>query len=454
MTDDTPFFKTIAKGGIIMTGGNVILKIFAILATVIILRYISVYDYGLWKLILAVLGSVGLLTLPNIENFLIADMARELGRKREDMYTALFQQASFLIFALGCAAAVGLFFAAPVISFFTKLSITFPLQILSLSFVFSAIQRIYFIVFYSRLEFLHVQGMKILYRAAYLAALPVLIFYFELGFMSIVYAYVFSLALPLMVYAIHFAKLLRGIWRAEYEVNFSLWRAFKTHGKWALLTTYAEDIVGSVRPWIIGYFLGVEAVAIIMAAQSLFGEIVNAVPLSQILAPIIPREVDRENRFRLIIERSIKYSLWFFVAAGIVAFFVVPPLVGVLFPNYVSAIPLFSVILLALPAVPFSILTTQAFYALKAQRELFISTVTPRAVTIPVVLPLFLKAFGMMGAVAEYIITAYSIAFMRMRSLRRIAPEFRFSLATLIQFDTTDRIFAERILNFFLGKKS
>ncbi len=441
----TPLLKTIGEGSIIFAVGNIILKVVAVLSTILVLRYISVYDYGIWKLASSILGVAAFFTLVGAENVLLADLSRELGRRREDIYRALFGQSLRVLFFLGCAVSVGLFFAAPLISAAAGLELTMPLRVLAFFFILSGINRAYFLAFYSHLKYVHVQGMKIIARAAYVALLAIFIFYFDAGLMSIVYAYVLSYVVQLAVFAPSFLNTVAYLKAYEPDARVALLDIFKRHGKWALFTNYVEDLVGAARPWIIGYFLGVEAVAIISIAMTILGEVINAVPLSQALSPVMPREVDEKERFKFLFGRGLKYSVWFYVLLAFAAYFAAPPAVALLFPNYNASVPLFQMLLVALPAVPFSIFATQAFYALKSQRELFIATTSARSVMIPIVLPALVKFFGAAGAIAEYIATSYMLAVSRVVALRRKFPELYPPLLSLIRFDATDAFLLKRI---------
>lgn len=440
--------RTIGEGGIISFSGNFLLKLTAIFSTIVVLRYLSVYEYGLWQLVLGILSLFSAVTLPSISDVFVADLSRELGRKREDIYKAIFGQISLLMIGLGILSATLLFFAAPLITKASGFSFDFILRVLSLYLIFDALQGIYVIAFYSHLRFFYYQSLKVVNRILYLILASALLIYFKMGILGVVYAYVFSSGISLIIYLPAFVSTVRYLINVPADINYSLWEMFRAHGKWAMIRDYAEGGLFSARPWIIGYFLGVEAVALVSLAFALFGELMTIIPLNQVLAPIIPREMEDKFRFKKLIEKGIKYTMWLYLGMGLAAYFAMPYFVEFFFPKYVPSLPLFNILLLYMPAVPFLLMTERVFYAVKAQKELFISTILPKASSLLLAMPPLLKFFGIFGTAFEFLISNFMIAFARMRYIKsasgliiRIAP------LELFKLDSEDRLLLGRIIN-------
>jgi O-antigen/teichoic acid export membrane protein len=438
--------QTVGEGSAISFFGNLALKFGTIASSIILLRYISVSDYGLWQILLSVVGFATLFTLPSLETLLIADLSSELGRKREDIYKAIFKQSSLLIFVLGAIGGVGLFFAAPLISYITGLEITLLLRILSASFILNPLQRSYFLAFYSHLRYGLVHGTKIVHRGGYIILLVFFVLWLDMGITGIVLAHTLSVLFSLLFFFPFFLKICVSLKNIPQDIHYSLWRTFRTHGKWALVGDYFDDIAGSVRPWILGYFLGLEGLAVVTVAMNLYGEMVTVIPLNQILGPLIPREMEeRKERMPFILERSIKYLFWFYAAAGVTAFFAAPPLVAVIFPQYVASMPLFRVLLPTLLILPFSMVFYYTFYALKAQKSLFLASSGVKLTFSFFALPLFVWIFRAHGVAVELISHSLTLAYARYAFLKKIYPEFMLRPRHLFLWDSDDRMLMKRV---------
>jgi O-antigen/teichoic acid export membrane protein len=433
---------------LISFSGNFLLKLVAVFSTIIVLRYLSVYEYGLWQLALGILSLFSALTLPSISDVFVADLSRELGRRREDIYKAIFRQISLLMIGLGFLSATFLFFIAPLITEISGFSFTFILRLLSLYLIFYAIGGIYSTAFYSRLKFFQYQSFKVANRLIYLLLVLLLVVYFDLGLVGVVYAYTFSSLILLIIFMPSFIDVLRYSEGVSPDFHYSLWSMFRAHGKWAVVRDYAEGGLFSARPWIIGYFLGVEAVALVSLAFALFGELMTVIPLNQVLAPIIPREVEDKFRFKKLIEKGIKYTMWLYLGMGIAAYFAMPYFVELFFPKYLPALTLFNILLLSIPAVPFLLMTERVFYAVKAQKELFISTIFPKVGGLFLILPPLLKLFGIFGTVYEFIVSNLLIAFTRMRYIKAVSGlSVKVSPVELFRFDAEDKLLLNRIIS-------
>lgn len=438
--------QTVGEGSAISFVGNLLLKLGTVASSIILLRYVSVSDYGLWQILLSVVSFASLITLPSFETLMIADLSSELGKKREDVYKAIFKQSFFLLLALGFLAGTGLFLAAPVVSRFSGLDITFLLRILALQFFLAPLQRSYFLAFYSHLKYGLVHGAKITQRGGYLALLAMFILWKDMGITGIVLAHTLSILVSIAFFFPSFFKIARRLMAVREDARYSLWRTFRAHGKWALVGDYFDDIAGSARPWIIGYFLGLEGLAVVTVAMNIYGEMVTLFPLNQIFGPLIPREMEeRRERMPFILERSIKYSFWFYALSGVAAFFAVPPLVSIIFPQYVSSMPLFRVLLFALLPLPFSVVMYHAFYALKAQKILFIASSGVKLSMAFFLLPFFVRVFRLWGVAAELIVHAGVLAIVRYRFLRGIYPAFRIRFRNLFFVDRNDMMLLARI---------
>ncbi len=446
--------RTAVEGGAVVFSGGIFLKAIGVLSTIVILNYVTVYDYGVWRLVLSVFGFMSVLTIPILENVVISDASREISRKNSS-YSSIIVDSSKLILILNLVACLSLFFLSQFVTKLSGIDLSLLLKIVALSFLFVPLKRIYNLVFNIKLFFGHIQTFSVISRCSFLIAIIAFLAFGKISILALAISHTISYAVPVVFYAPFFLKHFLPILKESKYVKFSLWDSLREHGIWAFLTNQVDSALVAASPWIIGYFIGIEALAVIMVAKTLFGEIVNTFPVSQILAPIIPRHVDFSDKFQNIFSKSLKYSIWLYACFGFLIVFVAPFFIELFFPQYVSSISLFQLLAISLVALPFNTVTTHTFYALKKQKSLFFSTSIPRFLMTVVALPLLLLFFGANGAIFEQILSVFFVAVARFLTIKRVI-NVDFSLSHVFKIEKEDVVYLKRIfLSFkkFLKRK-
>lgn len=434
-------FSTFAKGSVVITTSTAITQVVALLATILILRYVSVYDYGLWRLILSVLGIFQLITVPGLDAVLTADSAREFGAGNKGLYVRILRKTSLSYVLFGVVAAAILLVAAPVISSVTKIGLTFYLSIIAITLVSSSITRAYTIAFSTQLQFARVQAMTFINSLVYLVSLGVFVYFHSIGIAAIVISYAIATGVPALLFLPLFLNLFKGV---RQSGSYSLTATIRAHGKWSILLDYANEGSNFLKPWIIGYFVGIEAVGIFSAATSMLSVVANIVPINQILASVLPRESHDRDRTGFIFTRTLKYWMWLYALLALGTLVAAPLLIPIIFPKYQAALPFLLIMLLSLFATAINNATAQALNTFRRQRDLLVSTVAPRIVSVCAVLPLALTWLGLYGAVLDQIFTSYASAFMRNRYIKDL-QELSIRWRSFFEFDDFDRQTVQRI---------
>lgn len=450
MPENSPtLFRVIARGSAIVLGSNILLKAIAFLATLLLLRDISVYDYGLWRLLLSVLTFVGIFTLPGLDPAIRADLGREAGQGNHSRYRAIFIQFSGLLLSLAAVVAVGLFIAAPYITVATGIGVTLYVRILAVCVFTSALLRVYSSAFSTHLHFYRAQGITICSSFFYLVLLIVFLYIYNLGLLGVVMAYALSSAMSVIIFFLPFVSTVRAELRAASDPSYSLWHSMiRQHGKWALVSDYSDTTIGSIKPWLIGYFISIEAVGIFSAAVTLLSALSNILPLSQVLASVLPRQAADREKLLFFSNRSIKYTLWAYALLALGVLVTAPIAIPLLLPQYAPAIPLLSVLLLSLASLAWGDISNTLLNVLRLQKLSFVTNTTARVLSVACILPLGLMLFGVWGAVIDQIATSYIITALRVLYVRRALPAFGPRVRELFTFDIFDRSSLMRIARY------
>ncbi len=216
-------------------------------------------------------------------------------------------------------------------------------------------------------------------------------------------------------------------------------------GKWEVLRTFFVNIFSGVDQWVVGYFLGLEAVAIFSFASMMNSLLVQALPFRQILFPFMARmSAGASERTSFVARRMSKYSVWLATLTIIVAAVCAPTAVRLFAPKYMAAVPIFLFLSVSQIMNGYSVSHGPLLYALNEQRFLlalgFVTTISSFTF-----LPLLTKFFALMGAVAERHASTAVIIWLRERRLRKRHGIKTYAFRDLFVFDAFDVTIVKRI---------
>jgi O-antigen/teichoic acid export membrane protein len=207
------------------------------------------------------------------------------------------------------------------------------------------------------------------------------------------------------------------------------------------------SVTVNIRPWLVKFFINTEAVAIYSVAESIFGAVKTLIPTST-LSVLIPAGVSDEKRRERLLLRGTKYYIIAGMILGVLSVVIVPPFVSSFLPDYEPSVPLFILLLLALPFLGFRVVGAQFMIALRKQKFIFAVNIVKiiAGVVLPVVL---LYLFGLWGMAIERILVAAIIGAVYYGYLVRSEIDVR-DWRTLVTFNAEDRKFVRSAWGFFV----
>ncbi len=440
--------STVVRGVAISGIGSVIIRLTDFIIAILILRWLSIFEFGLYRLVLSAQDLFSGFFLSGLDNVVVSDVSRGLqrdARGAKSLYTTFL---GFLIL-IGVALWALFFFGNNVL--LSRFGITEEsAKIVSFLFLFAPLETIYNLKFSILLDFGWGTAYRVVRDFSRLGSLVILLSYFSSGIDSALWSLVIARLLPLSIILIAYRRDSLLVLPTISEVRNSLKILFLKHGKWALLDDFVMNAGKNIRPFIIRHFAGVEAVAIFSVAQNLLAHSGSLFPIRDVLTPIFPRIADKPEQLISKINRSAKYAVWAHVALGIAAAMGAPILVYLFFPKYILALPLFYILLVGLPFLGFRSVLLPVFYALKQQKNLFRLTIF-RLVLIMALSIILVSIFGVWGAALESLLMGIILTPVFVRALRKILPDWRFSLRDLIILDNYDKEFINSLKKRFLG---
>ncbi len=426
--------------GVVWSTTAAILGKFIMLANVFLtLHFLTVYEYGFTELVMSIISMIGIVLLPGLTTAIVADMAVEKGRNNAAGMKLVFHQFFFLNLALGFAAWAVLFFGShPVAQAFGNPYAAQFLQIASFMFLISPIRSATTILATVMLRFFDQSFYGIFEELAKLGFLLLFVVWLKMGIHGLIYSMVLCQLVIVIAFLPRTASAYKQFAGATAEGHMHFWNVLRDHRIWGIGNAYMSTVTQNVRLWLIKFMLGTEAVGLFGFASGLFSHIVSLMPLTSVLAPIIPRYIDKRDQLARIIRASIKVQLGLALVFLIGAYATSYVFVLVLFPKYLSAVPLLYILLLTIIPNSVTTLFTPVFNAFKEQRSLLFSN-TLKLLCILVLLPPSILIFGLNGVGVEIFLNVVINGFERYRRIRLLIPEFRFGTREMLHTDAYEK---------------
>ena len=439
--------RKIGEGVFWLGSHSIVVKIVGLLTVFLILRRLSVYEYGVSELVFSVVGILSLFLLPGLNDLILSEFGREKGRENLGTMKKLFFDYAKLGLVLGVILWIILFFGADIINDYYGKNIANLFRISSFLFLISAFKSLMKLIFNAYLKFFTISVWNFSEELLKLGFLALFFFYFNFRMEGLFLAHVLSQFLALLILLPSFFKIYKSFVPIPMAADISLKQIIFRHGKWAILVDYTKSLGDNLRLWLIKFFLGTEMVGLFAVAYGLYEHTSALFPLNAVIKPLIPQYFHDKEKFYRLIAKSIKYQFLGYLTIVIIAFFLFPPIIIRLFPNYASSMFLFRGFLLTLLIVSFSGIFTYVFYAIRAQKRFFINLVL-WTFSILLLFPLFIYFFGTAGIIFAFSLTAIIVAVDRYAALKKILPDFYLSLKDFFSLDEMDRYFLKTIKNF------
>lgn len=442
--------EIVTKGVLVSGIGNTVLRFLDLGIAVILLRWLSVFDYGVYRLTISAYEFFAGFFLAGLENVVVSDTAGSIEsdpRKAKSLFSFYF----YFLFIIGAFLWALFFWGSELISPWAG-SGTKYLKIISLLFLLAPFETAYKLKFQIFLDFKWLSFYKVIIDIARIAIISASFFFLTFGVSEAIVSYVGAIFISMVFIFIFYRKESLMVIPAVNEIKNAAETLFLKHGKWALASDFMNNASQNIRPFVIKAFVGTEAVALISVAQNFIANIKSLFPIREILNPVLPRVTDNYERLSDQINKATKYSTIAYAIIGAGSAILVPIAVFLIFPKYLVSLPFFwAILVVSMLTSGFRSVALPVFYALKAQQTLFMVT-TVRLFCLVVFSIIFTYFFGIWGVVIDLwlnsiiIVQAYAVA------LHKILPQWQFSWRAMFLFDDYDKIIISGIKNRILSK--
>lgn len=441
-----PFARKFVRGELMLQFGNVAVKGLGIVNSFFILAALSVYHYGLYQLILSFVAIAVSFFTVIFDDVIANEIARSLAEREPGRAKRLFAELAFLKTVMGIGLAAAAFFGANLIAVRYGRDIGALIRIMSAVFALGAIQSWEEMFLRANVSF-SIFGMAITGEIVKFLLLVSFLSSGRLGIEQALLIYaatVFAATAFLTVFFIRrYRRVLRGVRMAR---GFLFFGVVRRHGMPLFIRTAAAKATKDFRPWLVKFFINTEAVALYALAVNLVTIAQSFLPTT-VIAMAMPWRAKDPVQFAHAFRRAIKYAVWGGFVLAVCGVIFVPPLVGLFFPKYARAMPLFLLMVMTLPFYGAYKILKSALITLREQRILAARLVAESAAAAGL-LAFFLPLIGVMGAAIEYLLSYAGRAAFYSFALSRKHPAMRVRFREFFAFDAIDRelfgkVFAE-----------
>lgn len=440
MSENYSFSKKFIEGEVLSTFWNLAIKFVVLINSVIILTLLTVYDFGLYQLVISFITIANSLALGGIDAIVEVGVSRLIGQANIKSAKKLFLEYAGVKIVLSAVFAVLVFFGAEIISNYYNSGLEIFIKIASIMILIEGLQSIQDSFFRSNISFLNLSVPLVGELVKTLILVILLIIGQGLNTKSVLILHVICQSCALIFSSFYFIKAYFKFFTEEaYKKNSLLWPLIKSFGFWVLFRNALSKLSSSARLWLVKFFLNTEAVAIYGLARSALAFIITLFPIGT-LGLLLPREVDDPKRLRYIFARMLKYTSFLGVFLGVCFFVFVPIGINNFFPKYSEAVPLIKIMSVVFFLYGIYKVLRMIIIALQEQRILLIRSFDNTFLSVGL-LALLLPSFGVNGAAWEYVITYAITTILFYYWLIKAHPYLKIKIREIFIFKQEDILF-------------
>lgn len=409
-----------------------------------IITYLSVFEFGLYQLVLAFISVVSILDLDLFDGILTVEIRRHLNTGKDFFAKKLFKEMAFLRILIALIVTVSVFIFSNFITKFYGSDISLFIKIASILLFVKAIQSIEEIFFQSVVSFSYF-SLAALREVFKLIVILFLLFSGNLSILWVMVTHVLAevlgvLFVTMFIFLKKYKKSFGEIVKTKDLGSFSLVKdIFKQNAGHFFARYSMSQILKNSMPWFVKFLINVEAVAYYTLAVNLISFANNLVPMAG-LQSVLALKSGNLKEVSNITKRALKYTLWiglFFLLGG---FFIVPKIVIFIFPKYVPAMGVFKIMVFALPLFGAFKILKSVLFVLREQNILTQRLINELLITILGSF-ILLPTVGVVGTGIIHVSVYLERVIFMYKKLTKKYPSFGLSLNFLFNFDKQDRLF-------------
>lgn len=429
--------KHVISSTSILAISNGIARVASFVSVVIMTTNLTLYQYGILTLALALSGPILTLCNLGLDELITADVSRYIGEKKYDhakkLMATYFSMQWLLLPVLGIAVYLMRPYLQERYGELLYTHVYVMLYYVTLQLARTGINT--FLNIHSR--FLAIAKAQVFEPIIRCLCLVGLLWTGHITVEYVLWTYIIGSMVSVVVALPDLFELLKKYKGFTSIQKNMLYGVVRAHGKWQGVLQIISSAINSLRYHFINVIISTEAVALFSVAQSMYSVLTSLLPVKTVIAPLIARKLADKEHMRSFIAKASKYTFLTYLLAMSGALVSAPIILTFFFPKYVAAIVLFELMVLRLPLNMFSVIQAPLMTAFKEQKYMSGLGILNLLLVVTVT-PLFLYMFGVMGTIAESLVTVLVVIYLRERLLHKKYQISTFSLRAFFSFDSTD----------------
>jgi O-antigen/teichoic acid export membrane protein len=423
-------------------------SVFGLVSAFFILRGISVYEFGLYQLVLSLISIALSFNVMEVFDGIVAlDMRRYFNSGDRNKSKRIFLENAIPKIGLGLIITLAVFGGADLIARYYDRDIGLFIKIASLLIISNVLLTVERTFLKAVFSFTHwgFAFFKEFLRMIFIIALVV---GYRLDLTGVIIAHAAAdLAVLAGVTMFSFFRLYRRAFAGVAAYSQSLMMEIvKSYGFLSVLRFIASKTTSNAIPWFIKFIVNTEGVALYTLARGVLDTMGGLMPLTGSAELLALKIHDREAMTR-IFRRTLKYAFWLGVILSVFGLTVLPPILVWLFPNYAPAMPLVRIMLLVLPVFGVYKVVKSMITVLR-ELEVMIKKALNEVWVVLIGTPILLGFFGLYGS-ALIILAMYTerILYFYPKLVEK-HPYLKIHFWDLISFNASDRQFLQGVFRY------
>lgn len=430
MSDNSDnFMGIVVKGEVINSLFIIITKPFILINSLLIASFLSLNDYGIYKLIMASYLLISGFSANFLDNLILNEMNIFHGNQEESKARKIFKEYSLAKLLVGAILCVLVYYLSGFIGWRYTSDISKWIEIIAFLFLVENIKNVILIYFQYKLKFFISSFFVFSIEAIKLISVLICYFFFSFGITSLIFIIVLSNFLMLLLSLPLFFRNLRddNVFSGGNQVKKSLLlETLFYYGKWVVIRSYFISFTQNIRPWVIKLMIGTEAVAIFSIAADFADNIKSVVSLNAVKI-FLPRKLNDKENLRKMYALTCKYVTYFFIVASILGILFIPLLIKYFIPKYISSVPYFYIVIFSSLFFGIASVSNKMLYTLRKQKELTLIT-SINAIFIVVFNIIFTPFFGLYGVSLELLMNQILLCLISHWMVTKYMPNLKFFL--------------------------
>ena len=434
--NSTSFMKVFLKGEAVSTFWKFATKSIGLLNTFLTISSLSLYQYGVFQLLLSFFGIPS--DILNLGSAVVSnEMSRAVGEGKISTAKRVFIEYTIIRLVLIALVWSIMFFGATYL--FDKYDMSFIKDMRLISFLIIS-EGIFFII--RTLCLVKLEFGIVAFRATLNKIIQafILLYFFihdDLGLVQLIWSIILASAISVVLILPRTFKIYNQWKEVKVDGLALIWGIFWNYGKWDILRQFLNKITFRIKPWLIKFFVGTEAVAIFSIAELVVTTLQDILP-SNTLQSLVPAWIKDKNLSVKMFSYGVKYYVLMGLIITVGAVIVVPPVINGFFPQYEQSLDLFYLMILNLPIFAAGILIGNYIIAYRQQKYLFFLHTFRNLFALTIIL-VTIPFIGLWGLAIEFVVVPLFMVISAYLQTKYSNRGFHFDFKIIFGFSKEDK---------------